>query len=170
MVQNVPKCFKMVQNNSSFVEISSEHLHYQTVKARELQFWEKVHLPQPVLCHMSRVTCHVSPVTCHVSHVTCHYFSNLVFLLFVVKLVGGLVWFGGSVINEATSSSFHIIQDTKLSLLVFSMIHYNFHHANDCPAVLILFSKATIWIFKLKVGGNHDGLHLILKQRSIWSF
>ena len=35
----------------------------QTVRARELKFWEKVHLS-----HLSPVTCHVSRVTCHMSH------------------------------------------------------------------------------------------------------
>ena len=38
----------------SFVGISSEHLHSQTLRARELKFWEKVHLPSPVMCHLSR--------------------------------------------------------------------------------------------------------------------
>ena len=31
--------------DSWFVEISSVHLHYQTITAREMKFWEKVHLP-----------------------------------------------------------------------------------------------------------------------------
>ena len=43
---------------SSFVEISSSNLHSQTVRARKLNFWEKVHLPP---------TCHVSCVMCHMS-------------------------------------------------------------------------------------------------------
>ena len=47
---------------SSFSSKSSEHLHSQTVRAREIQFWEKDHLPPPP------VTCHVSHVGCHVSH------------------------------------------------------------------------------------------------------
>ena len=54
------------------------YLNSQTVKSRELKFWENVHLP--------------SHVTCHVSHITCHNF----FLDKVVKLV---VW--GSVFNGA---------------------------------------------------------------------
>ena len=56
------------------MEISSEHIHSQTIRARDLKFWEKVHLPPPVMRHMSCVTCHK-----------------------VVKLVGG-----GFVINGAT--------------------------------------------------------------------
>ena len=54
-------------SHSSFVKISSEHLHSQTIKARKLKFWEKVHLPPPVMFHESYVTCHVSPVTFHMS-------------------------------------------------------------------------------------------------------
>ena len=57
---------------SSFVVVSSKHLHSQTVRARKLKFWEKVHLPPPVTCHMSHVACHMSHVTCHMSHVKCH--------------------------------------------------------------------------------------------------
>ena len=49
-------------SHSSFVEISSEHLHSQTVRARELKFWEKVHLPPPELCHVKHATCHMSCV------------------------------------------------------------------------------------------------------------
>ena len=36
------------------MKISSKHLHSQTVKARELTFWKKVHV-----FHMSYVTCHM---------------------------------------------------------------------------------------------------------------
>ena len=32
------------------MKISSKHLHSQTVRARELTFWEKVHLPPPLTC------------------------------------------------------------------------------------------------------------------------
>ena len=45
------------------MDISSEHLHAQTVRAREVKFLEKVHLLQPIMCHMSHVMCHVSHVT-----------------------------------------------------------------------------------------------------------
>ena len=57
---------------SSFSFQSSRHHHFQTVRARELTFWENVH-PSPPTCHMSRVTCHV----------LCHFFSFL--LLFWTK-------------------------------------------------------------------------------------
>ena len=46
------------------MDLSSMHLPSQTGIARELKFWEKVHLSQPVMCH-------ASPVMCHMSHVTC---------------------------------------------------------------------------------------------------
>ena len=39
--------------NSSFAKVSSKHLHSQTIKTRELKFWEKGHLPQPIMCHLS---------------------------------------------------------------------------------------------------------------------
>ena len=55
---------------SSFSSKSSKYLHSKTVKARELTFWENVHLPPCVMCRMSRIMCHVWPVTCHVSYVT----------------------------------------------------------------------------------------------------
>ena len=81
------------------------------VRARELKFWENVHPPKRVKCHMSRVmchvscvTCHMSRVTCHVSHVTCHMSHLFIFFFFpdkVVELIGGR-----SVINGATPSSF----------------------------------------------------------------
>ena len=76
----------------TFVGISSEHLHSQTVRARELKFWKKVYLPPSVMCHMSCVTCHVSHVMYHISCVTCHMFF-LSFFDKVVKLVSwGSVW------------------------------------------------------------------------------
>ena len=47
------------------------------VRARELKFWETVHPPKHVTCHMSRVTmCQVSHVTCHMSRVMCHFFFS----------------------------------------------------------------------------------------------
>ena len=89
------------------MEISLQHLHTQTVKAKELKFGEKIHLPPPVMCHISSITCHGSHVTCRGSHVTCHVshamdynIFSIFFLAKVVKLVDG-----GSVINGATPSS-----------------------------------------------------------------
>ena len=68
---------------SRFVKLFSSNVHYQTVRASELKFWEKVPLPPPVkyqvshvMCHMTHVTCHLSPVTCHMSHV---FFSFIFF-------------------------------------------------------------------------------------------
>ena len=71
-------------SESSFVEISSENLHSQTGSARERQFWEKVHLPPPVIFHMSCVMCH----------------SSHVIFLQSVEMSGG-----GSVINGASPSN-----------------------------------------------------------------
>ena len=42
---------------------SSEHHYTQTLRARELNFWENVHLQQRVTCQVSQVKCQVSGVT-----------------------------------------------------------------------------------------------------------
>ena len=52
-------------SNSSFVKISLKHCLSQTMRSREMNFWENVH-------HVSFVTYHVAHVTCHISCVTCH--------------------------------------------------------------------------------------------------
>ena len=70
------------------MEISSEYLHSQIVRARELKLLKKVYLP-----HLSCVTCHVSNVAYHVIFLLCFYR--------LMKLVDG-----GSVINGANQSSF----------------------------------------------------------------
>ena len=70
----------------SFVKISSKHLCFQTVRARDLTLWDNVHHPLCVTCHMSGVRCQITGVRRHTDK--------------VVELVGG-----GSVINWATLSS-----------------------------------------------------------------
>ena len=50
----------------------SKHYYTQTVKARELKFWENDHPPPSVTCHVSSVRCQVLCVRCHMSHVRCH--------------------------------------------------------------------------------------------------
>ena len=72
------------------------------MRARELNFWEKVHLPPSVTCNVSQVMCHMSNVMCPVWHVTCHQpfkkKNNIHFFFYLVlKLVGG-----GSVNNGAS--------------------------------------------------------------------
>ena len=46
--------------------ITSQYL-IRPVRDRELKLGQKVHLRQPVTCHVSHDTCHVSHVTCHES-------------------------------------------------------------------------------------------------------
>ena len=46
------------------VNISSKHWHSQTIKARELTFWENVHFPPSVTFYASNVTYYVSHVMC----------------------------------------------------------------------------------------------------------
>ena len=50
------------------MEIYSKHCQSKTGRARQLTFWENVHLTLCVMCHVSCVMCHVSPVTCHMSN------------------------------------------------------------------------------------------------------
>ena len=50
----------------SLWKISSKHHYSQSVRARELKFWDIVHLSPCVTCHMSNATCHLSSNTCHV--------------------------------------------------------------------------------------------------------
>ena len=45
-----------------FVQISSKHCQSQTRRARELKFWEFIHLSPCVTYHMSHVRCQVSGV------------------------------------------------------------------------------------------------------------
>ena len=51
------------------------------VRAGALKFWEKVHLPPTVQCHVSHVACHI--VTCHVSCVMCHM-SHVILFIFLI--------------------------------------------------------------------------------------
>ena len=60
------------------MEISSEHLHFQTQRSRELKFWEKVHIP----LHVSWVTCHVSHFKWHMSHFMCHFFPFFIIMFY----------------------------------------------------------------------------------------
>ena len=53
----------------------------QTIRARELKFFENFHHPQHVMCHMLHVTCYMSHVMCRMSCVTCYIF-------FFYKVVG----------------------------------------------------------------------------------
>ena len=54
-------------DRSSFVEISSKHLHFQTIRARGWHFEKCSPHPPCVPCHMAYVTCHMSLFTCHKS-------------------------------------------------------------------------------------------------------
>ena len=59
-------------SESSFYSGSSIHFSAQTKRVRELKFWENVHSPPRVLCHVSHVMCQLSNVMCQVSHVMRH--------------------------------------------------------------------------------------------------
>ena len=85
-VLKTPRSLIEILTGSSFMEISSKHHHSQTVRARELTFWEKVHLSPPVTCHVLNVTCHMSHVTCHMSLVVSHY----IYIYFCCKSIPSL--------------------------------------------------------------------------------
>ena len=78
------------------VPICSIPCYSQTIRARELKFWENVHPTLCVMCHVSCVKCQVSSVTCHISGVACHFCLLFFSLGEGLDLLGG-----GSVINGA---------------------------------------------------------------------
>ena len=88
----------------SFSSKSSKHYNLLTVIARDLTFKKKECSP-PSIFHMSHVTCLMSNDTSDMSHVKKNY----------QELVGG-----GSVINEATPSSFFYF---LIYLSYYSSIH-----------------------------------------------
>ena len=51
-----------------FVQVYSQYLHTQSIWARQMTFWENVHLPPHVTCHKSCVLC---PVSHHISQMSC---------------------------------------------------------------------------------------------------
>ena len=102
-VQQTPLLLIHLVSGSSFVDISLEHLHSQTVRARELKFGEKVYLPSPVTLHVSNVTRHMSYLTWHILFVTWHvshiFYLFLFFLDKKVKLVSGV---------SVTNGAYHV--------------------------------------------------------------
>ena len=85
---------------------------YQTVRARELKFWENVHTPPCVTCQVSCIMCHVSGVTCQVSHVRCC-------MLFFIYL---FIFFG----KRAEVSCWRVCYQRSLLRLVFERIESHF--------------------------------------------
>ena len=121
--------------NSSCSSQSSKHCLSQTVKARELKFWENVHPPPFVKCHMSHVTCHmscvrchVSDVTCHLSHVTCHTSCvpcNYCYYFFYTRHVTADTWHVTSDMWHVTCDKWHMTQDK------WHMTHDKWHVTHD---------------------------------------
>ena len=73
---------------SSFYSQSSKHHKSQTVRARYLHFWDNVHHPLCVTCHVSNFMCYVSLVMCYLSRVTCHV-SHVTFFFCYAMLCYG---------------------------------------------------------------------------------
>ena len=63
--------------SDSFVKLSSKHIHYQTVRARNLQFWDNVHHPPCVRCQISGVRSLLTWVMFHVALISfLHIFTE----------------------------------------------------------------------------------------------
>ena len=98
----------------------------QTVRARDLKFWEKVHL-------LPLVTCHMSLATCHMLHVTCHeyFFSFFLFIVLGNKICPYELIFGPNV--EKNNFIIHfflilvILTFDKSRKLGFRFGYYNCH-------------------------------------------
>ena len=69
---------------------------------------------------MSHVTCHMSHVTCSVSHVRFHASSVIFYFFLAVKLVSG-----GSDINGATPSSFHMFHTCPFPFFKYVKMPWN---------------------------------------------
>ena len=65
-------------SNSAYSSRSSNHFPTQTVKARELKFWESFDPPPCVTFHVSHVSCHMSCIMCHMSCVKCQMSNVLI--------------------------------------------------------------------------------------------
>ena len=86
-------CFGELPFSSKF----SKYLHSQIVKARKLKFWDRVHLPPPVLYHLSCGTCHMSHITCNMSCVAYFFHFDQCWSKLVKNLLS----------NAPTPSSFY---------------------------------------------------------------
>ena len=75
----------------------------QTVRARQLKFWEKVHLLSPVSCHLGHMTCNTWHVKHDMWHMTCdtRHVTHDIFFFFFLSFTGATVdtrqqiWYAG---------------------------------------------------------------------------
>ena len=88
-------------------QVSHVTSNSQTVRARELKFWEKVHLLHP----LSPVTCHMSHVKCQTLHVTCQM-SHVIFFKRWRYLVEGLFLMG-----PTPSSSYNTFNESLMNTM-----------------------------------------------------
>ena len=75
--------------NWCFSSQSSKHCNSQTYRARELKFWENIHLTPFVMCDVPHATYHLSHITCHLSHVICHLSTLTIRFSFLLFCLGG---------------------------------------------------------------------------------
>ena len=153
-------------------QISSKHCLSQTVRSRELNFWEN---DPPTLC----VMCHILCVTCHLSHDTIFsiftknynkvdFFSSLKKLDKVVELVGGRSVNNGSYPilffspNRPTGPIWSSSRDVH-RYVDLSPFHINFFKASHWPSDHMiryrpLHQNSVSLMRTLKTLQSHDGL------------
>ena len=136
-------------SESSFVKISLTKHHSETVRTRELKFWEIIHLPLPVTFNVSHVMCHMSHVTFHVSHVMCHMY---LFLFFWTKcwslLVQGLLSTGPRLVYIPKLLYFCVhneIYFLNSPFDLFSIFFYSFFHLLIMMNQPHIFSTINWW-------------------------
>ena len=145
------------------VLICSIHCYSQTIRARELKFWENAHPTPCVMGHMSRVTCHVSLVTCHMSYVILLFYILIFFFLSKNFLQSGrasrwrvcyqwypprIVYNNSSEINSDSSDSSDYIgrfqqlwQYKKFTKLQFSQKKKTFHYSPKGLHIMLSFAQ-----------------------------
>ena len=97
---------------------SSKHQYCQAIRPSELTFWENVHSPPHVTCHMSYVMCHMWWLTCHVSHVVKYIYICIFFLTkwWSLSLKGVLS-------TGPTLSSFFYVNNLKSTFIHTKKLH-----------------------------------------------
>ena len=108
----------------SFSSKSSEHLLSQTIRARELTFCEKVHLP-----HLSHVMCHMSCVTFNFSE--CRKSAKSSFLVIAINYICNntlKVWDKNSLLTQVHKKGKkkdYVFLGFKCNILNIMLMHCN---------------------------------------------
>ena len=134
----------------------SQHHESQTVRARELKFWETVHHVSCVMWHMSRVLCQVSSVTCHMSFF--FFFCRKIKLDKVVELVGG----GSVSVGVGVGDGWHVTGDrgqmTKTDD-TWHVTHDTWHNVNILSKFQLSSSNGLGFMMLRIFGGSRSTNH-----------